>query len=76
MKPSTPVITLLGGTTLGVVVLVASIIQTPSGAAPVNYAATSPAGGGTTVTACLPAQRRPARAALATPDTVHETGSA
>jgi hypothetical protein len=55
MKPSTPVITLLGGTTLGVVVLVASIIQTPSGAAPVNYAATSPAGGGTTVTQPAPA---------------------
>lgn len=53
MKPSTPVITLLGGAALGVAILVASTLQTPS-AAPVNpYAATSPAGAGTTVT--LPA---------------------
>lgn len=53
MKPSTPVITLLGGAALGVAILVASTLQTPS-TAPVNpYAATSPAGAGTTVT--LPA---------------------
>jgi hypothetical protein len=53
MKPSTPVITLLGGAALGVAILVASTLQTPS-AAPVNpYAAASPAGAGTTVT--LPA---------------------
>jgi hypothetical protein len=56
MKPSTPVITLLAGTALGVAVLVASIVQTPSGAAPVNpYAATSPASAGTTVTQPAPA---------------------
>ena len=55
MKPSTPVITLLGGTTLGVAVLVASLLQTPSGAAPVNYAATSPTSAGTTVTLPSPA---------------------
>src|ERR1700722_3405831 len=47
MKIPTPVITLLGGTTLGVVVLVASIVQTPSGAAPVNYGATTAASAGT-----------------------------
>src|SRR3984957_9203321 len=46
MKIPTPVITLLGGTTLGVVVLVASIVQTPSGAAPVNYGATTAASAG------------------------------
>jgi serine/threonine-protein kinase len=54
MKPSTPVITLLAGTTLGVAVLVASMLQTSS-AAPVNYAATSPASTGTTVTLPVPA---------------------
>jgi hypothetical protein len=54
MKPSTPVITLLAGTALGVAVLVASTLQTPS-AAPVNYAATSPASAGTTVTLPAPA---------------------
>lgn len=54
MKPSTPVITLLAGTALGVAVLVASMVQTPS-AAPVNYAATSPASGGTTVPLPAPA---------------------
>jgi hypothetical protein len=50
MKISTPVITLLSGTTLGAAVLVASIVQTPSGAEPVNYAATSPTSAGTTST--------------------------
>jgi hypothetical protein len=55
MKPSTPVITLLAGTALGVAVLVASTLQTSS-AAPVNpYAATSPASAGTTVTSPGPA---------------------
>src|ERR1700730_13887224 len=54
MKPSTPVITLLAGATLGVAVLVASTLQTSS-AAPVNYAATSPASAGTTVTLPAPA---------------------
>jgi hypothetical protein len=50
MKPSTPVITLLGGAALGVAILVASTLQTSS-AAPVNpYAATSPSSAGTTVT--------------------------
>jgi hypothetical protein len=58
MKISTPIITLLGGTTLGVAVLVASIVQTPSGAAPVSYGATSAASAGTngtTVTSPAPA---------------------
>jgi len=50
MKIPTSVITLLGGTALGVAVLIASIVQTPSGAAPVNYAATSPASAGTSGT--------------------------
>ena len=54
MRPSTPVLTLLGGTALGVAVLVASMLQTPS-ALPVNYAATSPASAGTTVTLPAPA---------------------
>ena len=55
MKPSTPVITLLGGAALGVAVLVASTLQTSS-AAPVNpYAATSPASAGTTATLPAPA---------------------
>ena len=55
MKPSTPVITLLGGAALGVAVLVASTLQTSS-AAPVNpYAATSPTSAGTTVTQPAPA---------------------
>ena len=54
MRPSTPVLTLLGGTALGVAVLVASMLQTPS-AVPVNYAATSPASAGTTVTLPAPA---------------------
>jgi hypothetical protein len=55
MKPSTPVITLLAGTALGVAVLIASTLQTSS-AAPVNpYAATSPASAGTTVTLPAPA---------------------
>ena len=55
MKPSTPVITLLGGAALGVAVLVASTLQTSS-AAPVNpYAATSPASAGSTVTLPAPA---------------------
>jgi hypothetical protein len=47
MKIPTSVITLAGGTALGVAVLVASIVQTPSGAAPVSYGATSPASAGT-----------------------------
>jgi len=55
MKPSTPVITLLGGAALGVAILVASTLQTPS-AAPVNpYAATSsPAGATVTLPASAP----------------------
>jgi hypothetical protein len=54
MRPTTPVITLLSGTALGVAVLVASLLQTPS-AAPVNYAATSPASSGAPVTLPRPA---------------------
>ena len=55
MRPSTPVITLLGGAALGVAVLVASTLQTSS-AAPVNpYAATSPASAGTAATRPAPA---------------------
>ena len=75
MKPSTPFITLLGGTTLGVAVLVASILQTPSGAAPVNpYAATSPASSGTTVT--LPAPASSAAAAVTPSSAASSTSTA
>jgi hypothetical protein len=73
MKPSTPFITLLGGTTLGVAVLVASILQTPSGAAPVNpYAATSPASSGITVTVPAPAS---SAAAAVTPSSAASSTS-
>lgn len=48
MKIPTPVITLLTGTALGVGVLVTSIVQTPSGAAPVGYGAISSTSAGAT----------------------------
>jgi hypothetical protein len=54
MKPATPVITLLVGTALGVAVLIASTLQTPS-AAPLSYGAPAPASSGTPVTLPRPA---------------------
>src|ERR1700689_1118748 len=60
MKISTPIITLLGGTALGVAVLVASIVQTPSGAAPVNYSATSAASAGSGTNGSTARARAPA----------------
>src|SRR5215470_20047927 len=39
MKRNTPLITLLVGAALGVVILVASMLATPSGAAPASYSA-------------------------------------
>ena len=59
MKPSTPVITLLAGTALGVAVLVASMVQTPS-AAPVNFYA-----GDVACQAPAPPSRSPASSAAA-----------
>src|SRR3984893_11482804 len=77
MKIPTPVITLLGGTALGVDVLVASIVQTPSGAAPVSYGATSAASAGTSgTTVTSPAPAPASSAAVVTSPSASSTPTA
>jgi len=76
MKISTPIITLLGGTALGVAVLVASIVQTPSGAAPVSYGATSAASAGTNGTSPAPAPAPASSAAVVTSPSASSTPTA
>jgi hypothetical protein len=73
MKPTTPVITLLSGTTLGAAVLVASMLSTPS-AAPVNHAA--PASSAAAVTLPPPAPSTPMAAATPAVTSVPTTAPA
>src|SRR5262249_12429544 len=71
MKRNTPLITLLVGAALGVVILVASMLATPSGAAPASYsaaaasAAPAPSSAAPSTPAPAPTRTTPTRADFA-----------
>ena len=72
MKINMPLVTLLSGAALGVGVLIASIITTPSTASASGYGATPPASA-TTVTVPLPASSASAATGATTPATASAT---